>query len=324
MDLYQLETFLAVAEEKSFSRAAQRLHRTQSAVSQTIARLEEELGEVLFDRSSRDGNLTDAGRLLIKYAEELLNLRSEARDALVELRQLHHGKLVIAANEFTALCLLPILNEFHRLHPTIKIQVQRALASQIPGQVIHHNVEFGILSFRPDDPALASTVFYRDELVFVVYPQHPLASARKVSIRDLGAESFVAHNVFSPYRVKVIDAFKSHKTVLHMNLELPTMDSIKQFVAMGNGVALLPRITVDAELKRGELVEVPVPELNFERKMRIVSRMGGTPSHAGRAFLAVCQSVAGSSGGRYLYKPDRAATPGSARNPDKAARAGES
>ena len=65
MDLYQLETFLAVAQEKSFSRAAQRLHRTQSAISQTISRLEEELGETLFDRSSRDGTLTDAGHLLV-------------------------------------------------------------------------------------------------------------------------------------------------------------------------------------------------------------------------------------------------------------------
>jgi len=86
MDLYQLETFLAVAQEKSFSRAAQRLHRTQSAISQTISRLEEELGETLFDRSSRDGTLTDAGRLLVEYAEELLNLRSEAHDALASRR----------------------------------------------------------------------------------------------------------------------------------------------------------------------------------------------------------------------------------------------
>jgi len=242
MDLYQLETFLAVAQEKSFSRAAQRLHRTQSAISQTISRLEEELGETLFDRSSRDGTLTDAGRLLVEYAEELLNLRSEAHDALAELRQLHQGKLVIAANEFTSLCLLPVLNEFHRLHPTIKIQVQRSLASQIQRLVVNHNVEFGILSFKPDDEQLSSIVFYRDELVFVVYPSHPLATTKNVSIRDLGAESFIAHNVLSPYRVKVIEAFKESKTALNMNVELPTLESIKEFVRMGSGVALVPRI----------------------------------------------------------------------------------
>jgi DNA-binding transcriptional LysR family regulator len=305
MDLYQLETFLAVAQEKSFSRAAQRLHRTQSAISQTISRLEEELGETLFDRSSRDGTLTDAGHLLVEYAEELLNLRSEAHDALAELRQLHQGKLVVAANEFTALSLLPILNEFHRLHPTIKIQVQRALASQIQRLVVNHNVEFGVLSFKPDDDQLSSIVFYRDQLVFVVYPSHPLATAKNVAIRDLGAESFIAHNVLSPYRAKVIEAFKDSRTALNMNVELPTLESIKEFVRMGSGVALVPRITVDEELQRGDLVEVPVNELRLERQMRIVSREGAPKSHAGRAFLKVCESAAAAPGTRYLFQQER-------------------
>jgi DNA-binding transcriptional LysR family regulator len=305
MDLYQLETFIAVAQEKSFSRAAQRLHRTQSAISQTISRLEEELGETLFDRSSRDGTLTDAGHLLVEYAEELLNLRSEAHDALAELRQLHQGKLVIAANEFTVLCLLPILNEFHRLHPTIKIQVQRALASQIQRLVVNHNVEFGVLSFKADDEQLNSTIFYRDQLVFVVYPSHPLANAKNVSIRDLGAESFVAHNVVSPYRAKVIEAFKNSKTALNMNVELPTLESIKEFVRMGSGLAMVPRITVEADLSRGDLVEVPINELRLERQMRIVSREGAPMSHAGRAFLKVCEQMAVAPNSRYMFQSER-------------------
>src|SRR6185369_2089710 len=305
MDLYQLETFLAVAQEKSFSRAAQRLHRTQSAISQTISRLEEELGETLFDRSSRDGTLTDAGRLLVEYAEELLNLRSEAHDALAELRQLHQGKLVIAANEFTVLCLLPVLNEFHRLHPTIKIQEQRSLASQIQRLVVNHNVEFGVLSFKPDDEQLSSIVFYKDELVFVVYPNHPLATAKNVSIRDLGAESFIAHNVLSPYRVKVIEAFKESKTQLNMNVELPTLESINEFVRMGSGVALVPRISVDAELRRGDLVEVPVSDFRLDRQMRIVSREGAPMSHAGKAFLKVCEQIATAPNSRYLFQLEK-------------------
>ncbi len=305
MDLYQLETLLAVAHEKGFSRAAQKLHRTQSAISQTIGKLEEELGETLFDRSSRDGTLTDAGRVLVDYAEELLNLRVEAHDALLELRQLHQGKLSIAANEFTSLCLLPLLNEFRRLHPSIKIQVQRSLASDIPRLVVNHNVEFGVLSFDPADEQLTSTVFYRDELVFVVYPKHPLAATGKVSIRDLGAESFVAHNVLSPYRAKVIEAFKRNKTALHMGVELPTLEAIKQFVRLGNGVALLPRICVDEEIKRGDLVEVQVPELRLQRELQIVARRGGTVSHAGRAFLKVCEASAATSNGRYLFQPQR-------------------
>src|SRR5487761_2743570 len=126
MDLVQMETFLAVAEERSFSRAAARLHRTQPAVSQAIAKLEGELGEVLFERSSRDGTLTDAGEVLREYA---LKLRNEATGALTELRELHRGRLNLAANEYTCLYLLPLLDEFRRQNPRIKLAVQRALAS---------------------------------------------------------------------------------------------------------------------------------------------------------------------------------------------------
>ena len=134
MELSQLEVFLAVAREGRFSRAAEKLHRTQSAVSQTIHKLEGELGESLFDRSSREGVLTDAGRVLHEHAEKLINLRREATESLAELRELQKGKLVIAANEFTSLYLLGVLAEFRRLHPMIKITVQRSLGSRYSGR----------------------------------------------------------------------------------------------------------------------------------------------------------------------------------------------
>ena len=305
MDLFQLETFLAVVEEKGFSRAANRLHRTQSAVSQTISKLEDELGETLFERSSRDGMLTDAGELLLKYAEELLNLRGRAREALRELRELQHGKLSIAANEFTVLYLLRALNKFRRAHPTIHIEIQRSLASNVARLVLNHNVELGMLSFRPEDEQLASIVVYHDELAFVVYPQHPLAGAKNVSIRELGAESFVAHNVLSPYRDKVVQAFSRHKTTLHMPVELPNIDAIKAFVAMGNGVALLPHIAVEAEVSRGELVEIPVRELRLERKLRLVYRKGAALSHAARAFLKILEMLASQEKERYTFQKER-------------------
>jgi DNA-binding transcriptional LysR family regulator len=302
MDLAQLEVFLAVAREGRFSRAAEKLFRTQSAVSQTIHKLEEELGEPLLDRSSRDGLLTDAGRVLQEYAERLLNLRNDAQEALVELRELHKGKLGIAANEFTALYLLPVLGEFRRLHPMIKIVVQRALGSHIPDDVLRHNSELGVLTYDPQEPQLCSTVVYLDELIFVVPPSHPLARAQQVSIRQLGAESFVAHIVSSPYREKVIQAFKRHKTPLHMDIELPTLQAIKRFVAMGNGVALLPEISVENELARGELVRIAVRELRLHRKLRLVYRKSASLSHAARAFLKVAETIALERKGRYRFQ----------------------
>lgn len=305
MDLFQLETFLAVAQTGSFSGAAKVVHRTQPAVSQVVRKLEGELGEPLFDRSSRDGRLTDAGKVLQEYAQKMLNLRREARASLEELRQFQRGTLVLAANEFTSLYLLRVLEEFRRFSPMIKVAVQRALASGIAAQVADHTVELGVLSFRPESSLLQSIVVYRDELVFVVPPAHPLAGARSVSIRQLGAESFVAHNVVSPYRLKVLDAFKRHKTPLNMDVEMPTIEAIKRFVAAGNGVALVPRISVEPELSRGELVSIPVQELKLERKLRLVYRKGGQLSHAGRAFLKVAQSLSASEKGRYLFQVER-------------------
>ena len=302
MEISQLEVFLAVAREGGFSRAAEKLYRTQSAVSQAIRKLEVEIGELLFDRSTRDGVMTDAGRVLQEYAERLLNLRENAREALAELRELQKGKLLVGANEFTALYLLRVLAEFRRLHPAIRIVVQRSLGSHIPDDVRRHNYEFGVLTYNPQDPELASVVVYSDELTFVVPPQHPLARESQISIRQLGAESFVAHIVSSPYREKVIQAFEKHKTPLHMGVELPTLQAIKRFVAMGNGVAFLPEISVEDELVRGELVRIPVQELRVHRKLRLIYRKSAALSHAGRAFLKIAESVADAQGGRYRFE----------------------
>jgi DNA-binding transcriptional LysR family regulator len=307
LELVQLETFLAVAEERSFSRAAARLHRTQPAVSQAIAKLEQELGEVLFERTSRDGTLTDAGEVLREYAQKLLNLRAESMDALAELRELHRGRLNLAANEYTCLYLLPLLDEFRRKNPGIKLAVQRSLASRISDEVLMHSVEIGVLSFRPDDPQLQSIVVYRDELDFVVNPKNPLAQMEEVSIRQLGAQNFIAHNISSPQRQKVIDTFKRHKTPLRMGVELPSLDAIKRFVEMGNGVALVPGLSVRTELASGALVRVRVKELQLERRLRLVYRRQASLSHVAVAFLKVVEAYATAHGDPYCYQAERGA-----------------
>src|SRR5258707_13805330 len=120
MDVNQLEVLIAVAKEQSFSRAAQALHRTQPAVSQAIRRLETELGEPLFDRSSKDGTLTAAGRVLFDFAQQMINLRHHAHSAIRELRDLHRGKLSLGANEYTVMSLLPLIPIFRPRHPHIR------------------------------------------------------------------------------------------------------------------------------------------------------------------------------------------------------------
>ena len=291
MDLYQLETFLAVAEEKGFSRAAIRMRRTQPAISHAIRKLEEEIGQSLFERASRDATLTATGKLLRSFAERLLRLRGETITALEELRSLERGRLTIAANEYTCLWLLPVLDHFRRDFPQIGITVQRSLASQIPDQLLERAVEFGILSFRPEDARLHAIAVYTDSVAFVVDPKHPLAKQKQVSIRELGAQNF-------------IETFARHQTPLNMGVELPSLEAIKRFVARGQGVALVPGLTVQPELARGELVQVAVPELKIARRLWLVHRARATLSHAGLAFLDIVRVLATDRGHPFAFRSE--------------------
>jgi DNA-binding transcriptional LysR family regulator len=306
MELHQLETFLAVAEERSFSRAAVRLHRTQPAVSQVIRKLEAAVGETLFDRAARDGSLTAAGVLLRDYALRLLALRREAASALGELKSLESGRLQLAANEYTCMYLLPAIDRYRREFPHITVAVHRMLASRIPDELNLRTFELGMLSFRPDPARFRSIAVYADTLAFIVSPSHPLAGARRVTISQLGEETFIAHNVASPLRRKVIEAFQRHRTPLNMGIELPTIEAIKRFVAMGNGVALIPHLTVAQELKSGDLVRIPVEDLEARRILRLVHRRQATLSYAARAFLRTIKTLAQEQGPPFYYQVERA------------------
>lgn len=305
MDLNQLETFLAVAEERSFSRAAVRLHRTQPAISQVIRKLEESIGESLFDRAARDGSLTAAGLLLRDYAQRLLALRREASSALGELKSLERGHLQLAANEYTCMYLLPAIDAFRHEFPHVNVTVHRALASRVPEELNLRTFELGVVSFKPDPVQFRSFAVYADSLAFIVAPSHPLASVERVSINDLGSELFVAHNVTSPLRRRVIEAFQRYRTPLNMGIELPTIEAIKRFVAMGNGVALVPHLAVARELEAGDLVRVFVDELDIKRVLRLVHRRHATLSYAGKAFLGTLKDLARKKGPPFYFQVER-------------------
>lgn len=292
MDINELEVLMAVAEEKSFSRAAKTLKRTQPAVSQAIQRLESELGEKLFDRSSKDGTLTDAGQVLLHYATRILNLRRTAAGAIRELKELHHGKVTISANEHTVFFLLPLIQRFNKLHPGVKIDVKRGVASRIPKEVMARDVELGVVSFKPRDRSVKSVAVSTDELVLIVAKNHRLANEESVSIQDLSAERFVAHNAPSPYRQQVIERFDRHQTELNIAIEMPSLEAIKRLVEMGVGVALVPKLTAQGEIDSGQLAGVSVNEMKLKRSLHIVHRRGGVLSQAAKAFLDTAKKKA--------------------------------
>jgi len=282
----QLEIFLCIADEKSFSRAAEKMLRTQPALSIAIKRLEEELGEPLFDRSSRSGMLTEAGKILYSYAQRLINLRQEAQEAVGELREMYRGRLIIGANESTSYYLLPqLLLEYRRQYPLIKIEVHRSVSERIPLDVLERKLDFGFLTYDPLQAGLESIEINRDDLVLVVPPGHALAGRTQVVVRDLAAYQFVAHNAKTPARDRIFELFRRNHTPLNICVELSTLETIKDFVLLGVGIAILPRLSVSAEIEDGRLIHVPVRGMKIEKTLRLVFRRESNLSHAARSFL---------------------------------------
>jgi len=287
VELYALQVFLTVANEKSFSRAAEKLLRTQPAVSLAVQRLEQELGEKLIDRSAKDLFLTDAGRTVLEYARRFQSLQLELDNSLAELRDNSAGRLIIGANESTSLYLLRHIERYRALYPRVKVQVRRSLSSKLPGELLDGNLELGVISYDPTDERLRSKVIYTDALAFVVSPKHRLAHRKAVSIEELAAENFIAHNVVSPYRDVVIKQFQAYKVRLTMDVEMPTIETIRKLVQSNQGVAFLPRMCVEQEIEQKVLCEVRVKEMHVERKIRLIYPTRRALSHAARAFLEV-------------------------------------
>src|ERR1700719_1125969 len=172
MELHSLRVFLTVASEKSFSRAAEKLLRTQPAISLAIQRLELVLGEKLIDRSAKDLLLTDAGKIVLEYARRFENLQGDLENALAELRDKSAGRLTIGANESSTLYLLDHIERYRRRYPKIKVQVRRSQSSKIPSQLVDGELELGILTYDPEDERLISQVIYTNHLFFIASPWH--------------------------------------------------------------------------------------------------------------------------------------------------------
>ena len=287
MELYPLKVFLTVATERSFSRAGEKLLRTQPAISIAIQRLESDLKEKLIDRSGRELLLTDAGRLVLEYAKRFQNLESDLENALRELKDNYAGRLAIGANESTSLYLIQHIEQYRRMFPKVKVQVRRSESSKIPSQLLDGELELGVISYDPADEHLVSQVIYTDRLTFVVSPEHRFASRDEISITELDMETFIAHNVLSPYREFVLREFQRHKVPLNMDVEMPTIETIRRLVQHNEGVSFLPRMCVEQEIQQKLLREIRVKELNIQRKIRLVYPARRALSHAARAFLEV-------------------------------------
>jgi DNA-binding transcriptional LysR family regulator len=188
--------------------------------------------------------------------------------------------------------LLDDIERYRAKFPKIKVQIRRSLSSRIPAELIDGGLELGLLTFDPEDERLVSRVIFTDHLAFIVSPKHRLAGRDEVSITELGEETFIAHNVVSPYRALVIREFQRHKVPLHMDLEMPTVEAIRKMVQRNEGVAFLPRMVVEDEVRHGIVCEVRVQEMKVDRPIRLVYPAKRALSHAAQAFLEIVGDAA--------------------------------
>jgi DNA-binding transcriptional LysR family regulator len=291
MQLQDLHVFVTVARERSFSIAARKLHRTQPAVSQAVRRIEQELEDRLFDRSSRNGALTEAGSLLLEHAERLLRMAAEAQAAVRELQHVRRGRVVIGANEAAVHSVLPFVRDYAASHPEVAIEVRRVPSRRIASELLDRSMDFGVMTFQPADRGLQSIPLGGDELVMLAHPSHSLARRKRVSIEEVGRQVVIAHNDPSPTRERVLRLYERRHAPINIQISLPSLDGIKRAVEMGVGVAVLPRRCALTEIARGDLVAVKVPELEARRVVRFVFRRTGELSHAADAFLALVRAA---------------------------------
>lgn len=286
MELLQLEHFLAVVEERNFTRAAERVGRTQPAVSQSIRKLEEEVGSQLFARDAPEICLTEAGKVLLEYATRMVRLREEASRHLGHLRTLSAGTLSIAAHESAAAYLLPgPLRAYLQKFPDIRVGIYRSRLAEIPHQVLDRAVDLGFVKEAPLSQELQCVHVHTDEMIMIGSARHPLAGRKSVRVRDLGSERFILHHQCAATEQKILALFQEHSTTCNIVAELWSFENIKDFVQQDVGLAFVPRATVLRDLRERTLVEIPVRELDIPRPSLMIYRDGRSLSDAARELI---------------------------------------
>lgn len=287
MNLNHLAIFVAVAEEGSVVKGAERLMVSQPAVSKQIKEFESALGVKLFDRLPGGVKLTDAGEKLLPHARRLFAIEAEAARALEELRGVRGGRLRIGASMTTGVYLLPqYLARFRQRYPKVELQVEINNTDNIQHLLLDHSVDLAFTEGFVEHAELIATAFATDELVPIVRPGHELLKQKHVTLTRFLAEPFILREVGSGTRAVVEHALAQHGARVSPILSLANTEAIKRCVAAGLGVAIVSRLAVETELASGALVQVGIRGLVIRRPLHLVELRGRQRSAAAEAFLA--------------------------------------
>jgi DNA-binding transcriptional LysR family regulator len=287
MDYDQLASFLEVAKLGSFSRAAEKIFRTQPAISAQVRLLEQECGERLFDRSGKKVLLTPAGEVLCRYAQKLLELQKEALQAIAELNQTPRGKLHIGANEATCLYVLPkTFARFKRLYPLVSISIYRNFSHKIVQKVQEGAVDLGIVTLPQTSDNTEIIPVFRDEVQVVVPKKHPLAKNRCVSVGEVAQYPLILPKT-GHTRVVLDRLLRDHRSQVQISMELASVETIKKFVGAGLGISLISRTYAQPEVAAGLLKLIPLEGQKLYRELGLIYRRDRYLSLPAKVFIEV-------------------------------------
>ncbi len=285
MDFEQLRTFLEVSRLKSFSRAAQKLLRTQPAISAQIRSLEQEVGTRLFDRDGGKVTYTPAGRLFEPFAESCMERQRHILLAIAEQERSPRGQLSISANEATHLYVLPqVFAQFRRQYPRVMLNVVRAERLRTLESVVNREVDFGVVSLPVRDPRLTVETVHRDELALVAPKGHPLAGRDTVKIPE-AAKFPLLLPAHGRRREQLDELFRVNEIVPRIAMEVESSEMLKRYVAVGLGLGFLPRTNVAEEERAGSLSVLSVAGVRLPRDLALVFRKDRQLSRAAQEFL---------------------------------------
>jgi len=287
MDFDQLTTFVYVAKLKSFSRAGQKVFRSQSAVSAQIRQLEQAYRAKLLDRSAKSVELTPAGEVLFEYAEKLLRLRDESVQVVADRGDVVQGPVVFGANEATCLYLLPdIFAEFQRKYPLVHISIYRNFSHKILQRVEDGSVDVGIVTMPVKSPNLKAHHIYKDRLRFMVSSRNPLANRSKITLEEIAAQPLIFPR--TGFTRQVLDKlFRPYRSRLHVAMELPSIGMIKRFVGADAGVSFISESFARDQVKVGEVKLINVEGVDLWRELGLVYRRDRSLPRAAQALITM-------------------------------------
>jgi DNA-binding transcriptional LysR family regulator len=289
MDTRQLAAFVAVVEKKSFSQAAERLGVTQPAISLQIRSLEERLGRTLLDRSGRRVEPTEAGLVLYKKAQRILQLEHQLDEELAreESGELH-GTLAIGASTGPGGHLLPLLLcEFQRNHAELAVSLTISDTDRVIDQVAERELELGVVGALRRHRSLEFEPLVHDEIVLAVPPGHPFAS-KEMPLKRLREEQYIVMQEGAGVRHVIENELRAaglRLRELDSKLELGLQESVKSAVAAGYGVTFISRTAIEGELAAGTLAAARVVGVEPARQIYVVRAAGRIASRAADAFL---------------------------------------